>query len=98
MYTGESRDRGQAMVDLMAQYEQHGLQLDNRELPIVCRCIWNYLAQLPKSEALEGFTGYRADSGAAPAHVCNSVTAVMRYAVRSAVKTANTVIGKRQSG
>ena len=24
---GESRDRGQAMVDLMAQYEQHGLQL-----------------------------------------------------------------------
>lgn len=30
---GESRDRGQAMVDLMAQYEQHGLQLDSRELP-----------------------------------------------------------------
>ncbi|EDV3185039.1 nitrate reductase molybdenum cofactor assembly chaperone, partial [Salmonella enterica subsp. diarizonae] len=27
---GESRDRGQAMVDLMAQYEQHGLQLDSR--------------------------------------------------------------------
>ncbi len=31
MYTG-IRDRGQAMVDLMAQYEQHGLQLDSREL------------------------------------------------------------------
>lgn len=30
---GESRDRGQAMVDLMAQYEQHGLMLDSRELP-----------------------------------------------------------------
>jgi nitrate reductase delta subunit len=30
---GESRDRGQAMVDLMAQYERHGLQLDSRELP-----------------------------------------------------------------
>ena len=29
----ESRDRGQAMVDLMAQYEQHGLHLDSRELP-----------------------------------------------------------------
>ncbi|MFO5513070.1 nitrate reductase molybdenum cofactor assembly chaperone, partial [Klebsiella pneumoniae] len=25
---GESRDRGQAMVDLMAQYERHGLLLD----------------------------------------------------------------------
>ena len=44
---GESRDRGQAMVDLMAQYEQHGLQLDSRELP-------EYLAQLPKEEALGG--------------------------------------------
>ena len=30
---GESRDRGQAMVDLLAQYEQHGLQLNSRELP-----------------------------------------------------------------
>lgn len=30
---GESRDRGQAMVDLMNEYEQAGLQLDARELP-----------------------------------------------------------------
>lgn len=30
---GESRDRGQAMVDLMAQYERHGLLLDSHELP-----------------------------------------------------------------
>lgn len=30
---GESRDRGQAMVDLMAQYERHGLELDSNELP-----------------------------------------------------------------
>lgn len=30
---GESRDRGRAMVDLLAQYEQHGLQLNSRELP-----------------------------------------------------------------
>lgn len=38
---GESRDRGQAMVDLLAQYEQHGLQLNSRELPTICRCIWS---------------------------------------------------------
>ncbi|MFV0277074.1 MAG: nitrate reductase molybdenum cofactor assembly chaperone [Parahaliea sp.] len=30
---GESRDRGQAMVDLLAQYEAAGFALDARELP-----------------------------------------------------------------
>ena len=30
---GESRDRGQAMVDLMAQYEQAGFAIDAKELP-----------------------------------------------------------------
>lgn len=45
---GESRDRGQAMVDLMAQYEQHGLQLDSRELPDHLPLYLEYLAQLPK--------------------------------------------------
>ncbi|WP_193166155.1 nitrate reductase molybdenum cofactor assembly chaperone [Microbulbifer hainanensis] len=30
---GESRDRGQAMVDLMAQYQAAGLELAERELP-----------------------------------------------------------------
>jgi nitrate reductase delta subunit len=30
---GESRDRGQAMVDLMAQYTQAGLAIDANELP-----------------------------------------------------------------
>ncbi|MGQ7249895.1 nitrate reductase molybdenum cofactor assembly chaperone [Halomonas sp. V046] len=30
---GESRDRGQAMVDLLAEYETAGYELDSRELP-----------------------------------------------------------------
>lgn len=30
---GESRDRGQAMIDLIAQYKAAGLQLDIKELP-----------------------------------------------------------------
>lgn len=51
---GESRDRGQAMVDLMNQYEQHGLQLDSRELPDHLPLYLEYLAQLPASEALGG--------------------------------------------
>lgn len=51
---GESRDRGQAMVDLMNQYEQHGLQLDSRELPDHLPLYLEYLAQLPESESIGG--------------------------------------------
>lgn len=51
---GESRDRGQAMVDLMAQYERHGLQLDSRELPDHLPLYLEYLAQLPEAEAIDG--------------------------------------------
>ena len=50
----ESRDRGQAMVDLMAQYERHGLQLDSRELPDHLPLYLEYLAQLPEAEARGG--------------------------------------------
>ncbi|MCS2159320.1 nitrate reductase molybdenum cofactor assembly chaperone [Scandinavium sp. H11S7] len=51
---GESRDRGQAMVDLMAQYAQHGLELDSRELPDHLPLYLEYLAQLPREEAQGG--------------------------------------------
>ena len=51
---GESRDRGQAMVDLLNQYEQHGLVLDSRELPDHLPLYLEYLAQLPESEAVGG--------------------------------------------
>jgi nitrate reductase molybdenum cofactor assembly chaperone NarJ/NarW len=30
---GESRDRGQAMVDLMEEYKKHGLEMSSEELP-----------------------------------------------------------------
>lgn len=36
---GESRDRGQAMVDLMGQYEQAGFTIHVKELPTICPCI-----------------------------------------------------------
>ncbi len=74
---GESRDRGQAMVDLMAQYEQHGLQLDSRELPDHLPLYLEYLAQLPKSEALGGYRISRR-FWRCSALACNSVKAVMR--------------------
>jgi len=42
---GESRDRGQAMVDLMSQYRADGLDLDARELPDHLPLYLEYLAQ-----------------------------------------------------
>lgn len=50
----ESRDRGQAMVDLMAQYEKVGLQLDCRELPDHLPLYLEYLSILPETDAKEG--------------------------------------------
>jgi len=50
----ESRDRGQAMVDLMAQYEQAGLQIDCRELPDYLPLYLEYLSILPPAQAQEG--------------------------------------------
>lgn len=61
---GESRDRGQAMVDLLAQYEQHGLQLNSRELPDHLPLYLEYLAQRRKAKPWR-FERYCADSGIA---------------------------------
>ncbi len=41
-------------MDLLAQYEQHGLQLNSRELPDYLPLYLEYLSQLPQSEAVEG--------------------------------------------
>lgn len=51
---GESRDRGQAMVDLMELYRSHGLELDARELPDYIPLYLEYLSQRPVEEAEDG--------------------------------------------
>ncbi|QKJ88160.1 nitrate reductase molybdenum cofactor assembly chaperone [Paramixta manurensis] len=51
---GESRDRGQAMVDLMAQYRAAGLEIDSRELPDFLPLYLEYLASLQTDEAYLG--------------------------------------------
>lgn len=51
---GESRDRGQAMVDLMAQYREAGLEIDSRELPDFLPLYLEYLASRKKVEAQGG--------------------------------------------
>lgn len=48
---GESRDRGQAMVDLLQLYERHGLFLGANELPDYLPVFLEYLSQLPPKEA-----------------------------------------------
>ena len=50
---GESRDRGQAMADLMTLYEDHGLHIDKRELPDFLPMFLEFLATLPLDHALE---------------------------------------------
>ncbi len=49
----ESRDRGQAMVDLLSQYESVGLQLNCRELSDHLPLYLEYLSVLPEAEARE---------------------------------------------
>ncbi|WBA56574.1 nitrate reductase molybdenum cofactor assembly chaperone [Providencia sp. 21OH12SH02B-Prov] len=51
---GESRDRGQAMVDLMAQYQQQGLALNSRELPDYLPIYLEYLTILVPEQTREG--------------------------------------------
>ena len=48
---GESRDRGQAMVDLMELYERHGLQIDAKELPDYLPLFLEFLSTLEIDEA-----------------------------------------------
>ncbi len=48
---GESRDRGQAMVDLRALYEEAGLDPDARELPDFLPMFLEYLSTRPVEEA-----------------------------------------------
>ncbi len=48
---GESRDRGQAMVELKSMYEQAGLEIDSAELPDFLPLYLEYLSALAPEEA-----------------------------------------------
>ncbi|HRD48833.1 MAG: nitrate reductase molybdenum cofactor assembly chaperone [Candidatus Competibacter sp.] len=53
---GQSRDRGQAMVNLLEMYRRHGFDLNARELPDYIPLFLEYLAQRPAGEALDSLT------------------------------------------
>jgi nitrate reductase delta subunit len=48
---GESRERGQAMVDLQAMYSARGLRVADRELPDYLPVFLEFLSLLPEAEA-----------------------------------------------
>jgi len=48
---GESRDRGQAMVDLMEEYKKHGLQMTGDDLPDYVPLFLEFLGQQTEAEA-----------------------------------------------
>lgn len=48
---GESRDRGQAMVELLKLYSTHGLELTAKELPDHLPVFLEFLSQRPPQEA-----------------------------------------------
>jgi nitrate reductase delta subunit len=50
---GESRDRGQAMIDLKAQYENNKLFMSTAELPDFLPLFLEFLSTLPAKDACE---------------------------------------------
>jgi nitrate reductase molybdenum cofactor assembly chaperone NarJ/NarW len=62
---GESRDRGQAMIDLKAQYEAHGLEMNANELPDFLPLFLEYVSLLPPQEARDALRQ--------PAHILTAI-------------------------
>ncbi|MGR8999526.1 MAG: nitrate reductase molybdenum cofactor assembly chaperone, partial [Gammaproteobacteria bacterium] len=50
---GESRDRGQAMVNLLQMYESHGFELSTHELPDYIPLFLEFLSQQEPTEAVK---------------------------------------------
>lgn len=50
---GDSRDRGQAMVDLAERYKEQGFSIATSELPDYLPVFLEYISMLPQEEALE---------------------------------------------
>lgn len=67
---GESRDRGQAMIDLKAQYESHGMFMSTNELPDFVPLFLEYLSRLPAQEA--------SDTLGQPAHIFAAIAERLR--------------------
>lgn len=54
---GDSKDRGQAMVDLMEEYRKRGMELSPDELPDYLPVLLEFLSSLEPGEAAEMLSG-----------------------------------------
>lgn len=69
---GESRDRGQAMVDLMEEYKRHGLEMSGDDLPDFVPLFLEFLSQLDDEEETGRLLG---DAIHVLAHIGRKLTA-----------------------
>lgn len=67
---GESRDRGQAMIDLKSLYEEKGLEADAAELPDFIPMFLEFVSTQPRDEAYELL--------AQPAHIFSAMAERLR--------------------
>jgi len=67
---GESRDRGQAMIDLKNLYEKHGLAIEAAELPDFLPLFLEFLSTRPLTEARELLSQ--------PAHILSAIAERLR--------------------
>jgi nitrate reductase delta subunit len=80
---GESRDRGQAMVDLLATYKKAGFELGAKQLPDYLPMVLEYLSLQPVSEVRDwlGHTAHILELLAARAQERQSAYAVLLEAL-----------------
>ena len=80
---GESRDRGQAMVDLMETYRKNGFDMATRELPDYLPLVLEYLSLRPVEEVRDwlGHVGHILELLAARAQERNSPYAALLEAL-----------------
>lgn len=90
---GESRDRGQAMIDLKSLYEQSGLCLSVAELPDYVPVFLEFLSTcpLPEARALLGQTGHILTALAERLHKRHSLYAAAFQALAALAPDATSV-------
>jgi nitrate reductase delta subunit len=86
---GESRDRGQAMIDLQNLYAEKGLEISASELPDFVPLFLEFLSTLPRSEAYD-LLGQPAHILAALAERLRKRSSPYESVFRALVSLANT--------
>ncbi len=109
---GESRDRGDAMVRLVEEYRQSGLEVTSRELPDFLPMFLEFLSLLPREEAQRRLAGIGdvvetlhsrlVDTGSPYAGAFEALTALTPgsalFGTSSPIRTMKRFLRQKQSG